>query len=305
MNKRPIAAILIITFMVLGLIFVARLVRENLASPRTESPLVYLINTPSPTNPPLQLLLPDDNKDPAYAAAQSTLDYNQRQLVELSIQGTEISQNNDKAAATQQFITEQTQMAWDIQATAQSQAATATYSAYVLNVTQAAQAQAILDFHVVETAQANATLDAYRLTATPWAALQAEITRAQNESDLRDWWGSYVVTPIKIILVTVVAILLIAGGVKAYLWFMLGLRLRTILPNNDNPLLLVDGTIVEPGPPYYQPKKAASHRPNPVQPASDGTPQVESIAPSDASIINWISEAEQELRKLEGNNHEF
>jgi hypothetical protein len=302
-------------------------------------PLVYSTIAPSPTITPLQLL-PDDNQDPAYAAAQATLaagqneimelshqatlveldkdqaanaaaqatlDFNQRQLMELSIQGTEISQNMAWAAATQQCITEQTQMAWNIKTTAQSQAATAAYSAYVLNVTQAAQAQAILDFHAVETAQANATLRAYSLTATPWAALQADIVRAENESERRAWWGKYVVTPIKIILITLAVLLFIAGGVKAYQWLMLvlGLRLRTIWRDNDNPLLLVDGTIVDPDPPYYPLTQVESHLPNLAQLTSDGTLQVEIIGPSDASIINWINEAEQELRKMEGYNHEF
>src|SRR3990172_6726827 len=70
----------------------------------------------------------------ANAAAQSTQDNNQRQMMELSIQGTEVSQNMAQAAATQQFISEQTQMVWNATANAQTQAATATYSAYSLNV---------------------------------------------------------------------------------------------------------------------------------------------------------------------------
>ena len=92
----------------------------------------------------------------ANAAAQTTMDYNQRQLMELSIRGTEVSQNMARAAATQQFIAEQTQLAWNAMTTAQSQAATE-YAA------QTAQAQA------------NATQTAYSLTATPWAAIQAGI----------------------------------------------------------------------------------------------------------------------------------
>ena len=108
---------------------------------------------------------------------------NQRQMMELAYQATAVSLNMAQAAATQQFITEQTQMVWNATATAQSQAATATYSAYILNVTQTAQAQAILDVQATQTAQANATLTAYSLTATPWAALQAEIVRTRNESE--------------------------------------------------------------------------------------------------------------------------
>jgi hypothetical protein len=133
----------------------------------------------------------------ANAAAQAKLDDNQRQLMELSIQGTEISQNMAQAAATQQFITEQTQMAWNATATAQSQAATATYSAYMFNVTQTAQAQAILDVQATQTAEAKATRTAYSLTATPGAAIQADIVRARNEAERRALWGEFVVTPLK------------------------------------------------------------------------------------------------------------
>ena len=144
-----------------------------------------------------------------------------------------------QAAATQQFIIEQTQMVWNATATAQSQAATATYSAYILNVTQTAQAQAILDVQATQTAQANATLTAYSLTATPWAALQADIVRTRNEAERRAWWEEFVVTPLKVILITLVIVLLIVGGVMAYRRLMpvLELRLRTICAGmNDKPL---------------------------------------------------------------------
>jgi hypothetical protein len=150
----------------------------------------------------------------ANAAAQAKLDDNQRQLMELSIRGTEISQNMAQAAATQQFITEQTQMAWNATATAQSQAATATYSAYMFNVTQTAQAQAILDVQATQTAEAKATRTAYSLTATPLAAIQADIARTRNEAERRALWGEFVVTPLKVFLGTLAVLLLIAGGVK-------------------------------------------------------------------------------------------
>ena len=220
----------------------------------------------------------------ANAEAQTTLDYNERQMMELAYQATVVSLNMAQAAATQQFITQQTQIAWNTTATAQSQAATATYSAYVLNATQTAQAQAILDVQATHTAQAHATQTAYSLTATPFAALQAHIVRTRNEAERRALWGEFVVTPLKVILLTLVVLLLIVGGVMAYRRLMpvLELRLRTIWRDNDSPLLLVDGVLVDSDPPHRLP--------------SDETPHVEIVGPSEPSVTNWITEAEQKLR---------
>ncbi len=282
-----------------------------------------------------------DMAQAANAAEQATLDSSERQMMELAYQATAVSLNMAQAAATQQFIVEQTQMiwnatadsqsqvataiysahslnvtqtaqvqaildlhaaetahalvitqqfdtdqtqvAWIAEATAQSQAATATYSAYSLNVTKTAQAQAIIDVQATQAAQANATQTAYSLTATPWTAFQAEIVRTRNEAERRALWGEFVVTPLKVILITLVVLLLIVGGVIAYLRLIpvLELRLRTIARYNKSPLLLMDGMIVETNPPRL---------------SSDGTPQVEIVDPSEPSITNWITEAEKELR---------
>jgi hypothetical protein len=221
----------------------------------------------------------------ANAAAQATLEYHQRQLMELSIRGTDVSQNMAWAAATQQFIAAQTQLVWDATASAQSQAATATYSAYILNVTQTAQVQAILHVQATQAAQANATQTAYSLTATPWTALQADIVRTREEFERRAWWDEFIVTPLKVILFTLVVVLLIVGGVRAYQRLMpvLELRLRTISRPNDSSSLLVDGVMVD----------AAPHHP---QLLTDGTPPIEVVGPSDPSVVNWIAEAEQKLR---------
>jgi hypothetical protein len=233
----------------------------------------------------------------ANAAAQAQLDDNQRQLMELSIRGTEISQNMAQAAATQQFITEQTQMAWNATATTQSQAATATYSAYIFIVTQTAQAQAILDVQATQTAQAKATQTAYSLTATPLAAIQADIARTRNEAERRALWGEFVVTPLKVFLVTLVVLLLIAGGVVAFqrLMPLLELRLRTISRYDDSPWLLVDGMVVDSDPQYPPLSPGGSLQVDLPQISRDQAVQVEIIDPSEPSIINWIEEAEQKL----------
>jgi hypothetical protein len=291
----------------------------------------------------------------AQAAEQSTLDFNQRQMMELAYQATAVSLNMAQAAATQQFIAEQTQavwngtanaqsqaatatystyiqnvtqtaqvqaildlqaaeiaqaeaatqqfiadqnqLAWNVSATEQSQAATAYYSAYVLNVTQTAQAQAILDGQVTQFAQAQATRRAYSLTATPAAALQAEIVRTRNESNRRAWWGEFIVTPLTLFLITLAVVLLIMGGVLAYRRLMpvLELRLRTIWRDNERPLLLVDGMIVDPVPPHRRLLQRGLRLLKPPRLASDHTVQVEIIDPSEPSVVNWITEAEQKL----------
>jgi hypothetical protein len=234
----------------------------------------------------------------ANAAAQTTMDYNQRQLMELSIQGTQVSQNMARAAATQQFTAKQTQMAWNTISTAQSEAATATYSVYLQRLSQIAQAQAILNLQATQTAQTNATLTAYPLTATPWAAIQADILRKRNEAERRALWDEFVVTPLKVILLTLVVLLLIVGGVMAYRQLIpaLEIRLRTISRDNDSPLLLVDGMFVDPDPSHQrltqQELRLLEHSRLP----SDETPNVEIIGPSEPSISNWITEAEQKLR---------
>jgi len=316
MNKR-----FIVTMIILFLIVLALMACEVATPPGSGTPFAYLTATPEPYNQePVyvaaqatlaagqneimelsrQATIASLNIDQAAnAAAQATVDYNLRQLMELSIRSTEISQEMAWAAATQQFIVEQTQLAWIANTTAQSQAATATYSTYILNVTQTAQVQELLDLQITHTAEAHATQTAYSLTATPFAALQAEIVRARNESDRRALWGEFVVTPLTVILITLVIVLLIVGGVLAYQRLMpvLELGLRTFISrDNKNPMLLVDGMIVDADPLPPQLEQQELMLLNPAQPPIEDTPVVEIIGPSEPSVINWIAEAEQKLR---------
>mgnify|MGYP001127679114 FL=1 len=316
MNKR-----FIVTMIILSLITLALMACDMGATPGQGTPFAYLTPSPAPYNQAPayaaaqatlaagqneimelshQATIASLNLDQAAnAAAQATVDYNLRQLMELSIRGTEISQEMAWAAATQQFIVEQTQLAWIANTTAQSQAATATYSTYILNVTQTAQVQAILDLQITQTAQAHATQTAYSLTATPFAALQAEIVRAQNESDRRALWGEFVVTPLTVILITLVIVLLIVGGVLAYQRLMpvLELGLRTFISrDNKNTMLLVDGMIVDADPLAPQLTQPELRLLNTAQLPSEDMPVVEIISPSEPSVINWIAEAEQKLR---------
>ncbi len=234
----------------------------------------------------------------ANVAAQATMDYNQRQLMELSIRATEVSQNVAQAAATQQFIIEQIQMMENATTTAQSQAATAAFSAYILSVTQTAQAQSVLDVQANQTAQMNATHAAYSLTATPWAAIQADMARTRNETERRAWREEFVDTSLKVALMALIVILLIVGGVLAYqrLMPLLELRLRTNSRYNDRPLLHVNGMIVDPDPPHHRVGLRQLRLLNHLRLSSDETPHVEIVDPSEPFIANWITEAEQKLR---------
>jgi hypothetical protein len=211
---------------------------------------------------------------------------------------TATAQSQGATATAQSQDATATAQSQDATATAQSQDATATDSTYILNVTQTAQVQALLDVQATHTDQANATLAAYALTATPLAAIQADIVRTQNTSERRAWWGDFVATPLKVILLTLVILLLIVGGVVAYgrLMPVLELRLRTISRNNDSPLLLVDGTIVDHEPANQPSTHWVLRQPNLPQFPSYETPQVEIVDPLDPSVALWISETEQKLR---------
>jgi len=227
----------------------------------------------------------------ANAAEQATLEYNQRQMMELAYQATAVSLNMAQAAATQQSIA-------NAAAIAQSQAATATYSAYIRNITQTAQAQAILNVRATQTAQAIAALTAIPLTITPLAETQAAILFEQRKYERQSNWGE-LITPLMIILTTLVIVLLIVGGVSAFRRFMpvLEFRMRNPGENGDqSDLILIDGMIVD--------LDARHRRLTPSEPNQAYLPQlqdeemplVEIIGPSEPSIINWITEAEQKLR---------
>jgi hypothetical protein len=240
----------------------------------------------------------------ANAVAQSTQDEYQRQLMELSIQGTEVSLNIAQAAATQQSILQQTQRPLDAAATAQSRAVIATDVANAQNVTRTAQYQAYLNIQATQYAQANATRKAEALTATPLAAIQAGIVRTRNEAEQRTLWSDYFLTPLKVILATLIVFLLIVGGVMAFrrLMPLLELRLRTVDTRYGGSALLLDGKITDPIHPQRLLTKDGLGLGEYSQPPTVNAVQVEIIGPSEPSIINWVNEAEQELRSA-GRSH--
>jgi hypothetical protein len=220
----------------------------------------------------------------SYSNAQSTLDRGWNELDEISRQGTAVSIEMAQAAATQQAILEQTRFASNAEAVALDQAATekslddaATQAAYNLSITQTAQAQAILDVQAAQTAQVNATGTAFSLTATPLAALQADLARIQAEADQVARWENYVVAPLKAAFWLAAGLLLIVGVLLAYRWLM------------GAPIPVVQ--VIQPI------KQRALQLIKPRRRLNDGALRVEIVGPSDPSVVNWIAEAEEKLWK--------
>ena len=211
---------------------------------------------------------------------------------------TAVAQNQGATATAQSQDATAVTQNQDSTATAQSRDATATDSAYIRNVTQTVQAQVALDVQGTHTALTNATLAAYSLTATPWAAIQADIVRTRNETQRRAWWGEFVTTPLIIILAIVLVLGLIVGGVIVYQRLMpvLELHLRTIWRDNSNPLVLVSRKIVDPNSPHRRFTRWVLRQPDPPQVPSFETPQVEIIDPFESPVALWIEETEQKLR---------
>jgi len=149
MIKRIIATMMIFSLMVLALLACGIVIPVE---PRT--PYVYPTSTPSPLSGNIQ--------ETEYAASQATLSSGQSQMTEISHQATVVSRNMAQAAATQEFITKQTQMGWDTTATAQSQDATA--AAQNQGATATAQSQDATA--VAQNQGATATAQSQGATAT-------------------------------------------------------------------------------------------------------------------------------------------
>jgi hypothetical protein len=243
-----------------------------------------------------------------YANAQSTLDSGENQLENLSDQADDLSdqanvvgQEMADAAATQQSITVQNQAASMAEATAQSEAATAAFLSDHLNATQTAQAQVELAARGTLTSQTNATEQAYSLTATTGAALMAAAVQKQDEAEQKARWTTFVVNPVKAVLLALLVLLLIVVGVM-FAWRLF--QVLEILPrlglpgDHQHTLLRVDGVIVQPAAAAPPIKQRVLRLLKTSQ--SPDTPRVEIISPTEPSIVNWITEAEQKLQSGEG-----
>ena len=234
----------------------------------------------------------------ANAAALSTQDANRRQKMELDYQSTVVSLDITQAAATQSFIKQQTKIARDATAAAQSSAATATHSAYLINVTQTTQAQAALDSLALQTVQAKAALTDYPMTATPFAVTQAALLMQKYDRE-RQSFVNQIVAPLIPILVVLDLLLFILIIIRAYRRFVpmpWSPHLRIVRVNmNPSPLLMIDGVISDPDPKLQQ---AAPTKLLPVNPSGlpvEDMAHVEIINAVEPPVAHWITEVEHQL----------
>ena len=239
----------------------------------------------------------------AKAAALSTQDYNQRQKMELAFQATSVSLNITQAAATQKSIGQQTKVARDATAGAQSKAATVAQSAYLSMLNQTEQAQAILDDRTAQTAQAAAALAAYPLTATPFALTQSALLMQQYDRE-QQAFVDRVVVPLIPIVAVLDMLLIVAGIIWAYRQYMLkprqipwprrlGVGQVNVYPR---PLIMIDG--IEPRLHRVAPFELTPA--NPPRLPGENIARVEIINATEPPVAQWLAEIEHQLETRGG-----
>jgi hypothetical protein len=300
-----------VTMMILPLMILVLMACDTVYVPVTGSDRTVLLETPQPVLDAQATLVSGQSElmdlshqstvvslnidQAANAVAQTTIDANQRRLMELSIRGTEVKKDMDRAAATQQAFSKQTQVVLNSTSTAESQAATAAYSVYVIQVNQTAQAQGILDGQVAQTAQAVAAMTAYPLTATPYAGTQAALLMQQYDREQQSFVDR-VAIPMIPFLAVLVLVLFVVGIVLAYRRFMPAPWSRRYLTERRNLQpgpLIIQGEVVPRKNPWL-------HRVNPSSQV-DRTVSVEIADASEPLVAHWIAEAEYQaaLKGLE------
>jgi hypothetical protein len=234
----------------------------------------------------------------ANAAAQSTQDANQRQKLDLDNQQTIIRQNIAQAVATQNYLTQQTKIAKDAAAAVKSRAAEATHSAYLVSVSQTAQVEAIMGAQGAQTAQAAAALTAVPLTATPLAATQAALLMQEYSREQKSFVNQ-IVNPLIPFIVVLDLLLFILGIILIYRRFILvpwPRQLRFARVNvNPNPLTIIDGGFAEPDPRLEGIIQSESRPADQYGLPVENTAYVEIVNATDPSIANWIAEVEHQL----------
>jgi hypothetical protein len=238
----------------------------------------------------------------ANAAAQSTQDASQLQQLQLDHQATVVSLDIAHAAATQNVIRQETKTAKDAVADAHNTAAAATAAANRANLALIAQAQVIVNAEISQTAQAVAASTGYPLTATPFAATQAALLLQQYDQEQKAFVDRIVSPTIPIvafilfILVFILVISLVYRRVMPSVWPR---RLR-IGQVNTNPLVMIDGVISEHTLPLHQ---LAQSEPAlvalPMLPC-EKTVHVEIVTATEPFVAHWIAEVEQQLANAGG-----
>ena len=319
MNKtgRQIASLLILTFMALMLFGCANLPTKVPKFPSAPD----MIESPNPAYDLAQATMDYGQRQlldlsqnatqvslnmsqAENAAMQSTQEYNQRQKMDLDYQATVISRNIAQAAATQEFIAQQANMARDATIIAQSIAAAATQSAYLVNVTQTAQAQAILDARVMRTDQAVAALTAYPLTATPFAVTKAALLMKQYDREQRSFVDQIVV-PLIPVLAILDILLITLGIVFAYRRYLMSTprprRLRIARVNtNPIPVVIVDGLFTRHGLQLHRTIPSELTPANSPRLPGRNAVHVEIVNATEPPVAHWIAEVEHQLANKEG-----
>ena len=238
----------------------------------------------------------------ANSAALATQDYYLRQKMALDYQATGISLNLARASATQEFLLQQTKIARDAttvaQRSAQSSAAAAAQSAYLVIGSQTAQAQADLNSQASQTAQAVVALTASPLTATPFAATQAALLM-QEYSREQQAFVKQIVHPLIPIIAVLDLLLFILGIVLISRQFtpMPWPRRLRIAPGSlpPPPLTIIDGGFVEHNPWLHRKIPYEITPGNLPGLPDDNEVNVEMVNATDPTVANWIAELEHQL----------
>ena len=234
----------------------------------------------------------------ANAAAQLTQEFIQRQKLDLDYQSTIVSRDIAQAAATQQFIIQQTQIAMDATAVAQSNAATAAQSAYLVSVSQTAQAQEILNARAAQTNQAVAAMTAYPMTATPFAMTQAALLMQQYDREQQSF-KERVVAPLLPFLIILVLFLFILLAILVFFRIIpmpWSRRLRIAAGNDHSlPVTTVDGVLADHDPGFDPSISYDLASLNPPELSGQKTVYVEIVNPAEPPFAHWIDEVEHQL----------
>ena len=232
-------------------------------------------------------------------SALATQEYNRLRQMELDYQTTKISLNITHAAATQEILAQQTAISRNSTVVAQSTAEAAARSAYLVNVTQTAHAQAILYAQVLQATQDAEALTAYPMTATPFAKTQAALLMQQYDREQQAFISRVIYPSIPFFAILGLLLLVIAGIALVYLRFLpLTWPPRLLITRenaNNNPLIIIDG-VSENSPPYLDRVIPPELTPaNPPMPSETNSVHIEIVNATEPPVAHWITEVENQL----------
>ena len=230
----------------------------------------------------------------AHVSALSTQAFNQRQKMDLDYQSTLISMNITQAAATQQFLIQQTKFSGDATAVVVNNNAIATHSA---NLTRTAQAQAVLDFNLMQTNLAVSAMTSYPLTATPLAVFRADLLMQEYNREQQSFLDK-VVAPMVPVLVILDMLLLIPVLILVYRRYWTTYWPRSLRISHGNfpkkNLLIVDGVMKGFNPHYPRINQPGLRPIKPPELPGLIAPDVDIVDAAEPPFAHWIAEAEQQ-----------